>query len=141
VLREVQIQGEGSVFFGVKKMLNPSFWHIWGTKIVKNWLKMRKLWPLKEGGVKNSKQQTTTNSWTPKNFRLCCFVVIIVQRLFVELKVALVKHFKSFKMKRIWESYELWKEGSKYKEKKTCFISMKVFSSTFIGFFSFLIPK
>jgi hypothetical protein len=30
------------------------------------------------------------------SFMLFCFVVIIVQRLFVELKVALLLHFKSF---------------------------------------------
>jgi hypothetical protein len=33
-------------------------------------------------------------------FLLCCFFVIIVPLLFVELKVALLFHFKTFKMKK-----------------------------------------
>jgi hypothetical protein len=61
------------------------------------------------GGVKNSKQQTRTSFWTPKNFLVCCSIVIIIPRLFVELKVALLYDFKLFKMKKKWENYELWK--------------------------------
>jgi hypothetical protein len=57
-------------------------------------------------GVKNSKEETTTNSWTPKTFLLCYFVVIIVQTLYAEIKATLLK---SFKMKKKWKRYELWK--------------------------------
>jgi hypothetical protein len=43
-----------------KQNLNPSSWHI--PVHVKNELEMRKLWPPKVKGVKNSKKQTSTET-------------------------------------------------------------------------------
>jgi len=45
-----------------KQILNPPLGKSEALKIIKNGLEMKKLWPLKVGGVKNSKQQTTTSS-------------------------------------------------------------------------------
>jgi hypothetical protein len=45
---------------------------------------MKKLWPFKVKGVKNSKNKPPnaikTGSQTPKNFLVCCFVVVRIQR-------------------------------------------------------------
>ncbi len=76
--------------------------------IVENGSEMRKLWPPKVKGVKNSKKQTIehhkASSQTPKRFLalwlLCCFDAIRVQRWFVEIWVALLLHFKLFKMNK-----------------------------------------
>jgi hypothetical protein len=66
-----------------KKNLNPSSFDT--LTIVENGLEMRKLWPPKVKGVKNSKNKpsntTKVNSRTPKKIFVCCFVAIRVQRL------------------------------------------------------------
>jgi hypothetical protein len=61
--------------------------------IIKNEINLRKLWPLKVGGLRTQKNKppnaTNTGSQTPtKNF-VCCSNAIKVQRWFVELKVVL----------------------------------------------------
>jgi len=43
---------------------------------------------------------TKVGSQTPKKFLVCCFVVVKVQKQFVELQVALLQHFKLFKMNK-----------------------------------------
>jgi hypothetical protein len=53
--------------------------------IVENGLEMRKLWPPKVKGVKNSKNKPPNirkvSSRTPKKFLVCCSIAIRVQRL------------------------------------------------------------
>jgi hypothetical protein len=89
-----QIQGEGSVVFGVQTIL------IWtlalGTfdtlTIIQNKLEMRELWAPKLKGVKNSKNKSSNTTkvsfQTFKKKLLCCFVVVKVPRWFVEVLVA-----------------------------------------------------
>jgi hypothetical protein len=47
--------------------------------MVKKGIKLKKLWPPKVEGVKNSKKKplniTKVNSQTPKEFLVCCYVV------------------------------------------------------------------
>jgi hypothetical protein len=55
-------------------------------KIVKEGIKLRKLWPFKVERVNNSKKKnkppnaTKASSQTPKKFLVCCFITIKVQR-------------------------------------------------------------
>jgi hypothetical protein len=53
-------------------------------KIVKNGIESRKLWAFKKT-TKKPPNATKANSQTPTNFLICCFVVVIIQRQFVEL--------------------------------------------------------
>jgi hypothetical protein len=62
-------------------------WNPWPSDtltIIKNELEMRKLQPLKIQGAQNSKNKspntTKTDSQTPKNFFVCCSVIIRVQK-------------------------------------------------------------
>jgi hypothetical protein len=77
-----------------KENLNPFIGASGALKIIKNGIELRKLWPLKVEGVKNSKKKppnaTKTSSHIPKKFLVCCFVTIKVQRVFVEFQVALL---------------------------------------------------
>jgi len=47
-------------------------------------IELKKIWPLKEEGVKNSKTKSPnvikTGSQTPTKFLVCCYVAIKVQR-------------------------------------------------------------
>jgi len=47
----------GSILLVFKQNLNPSYWCIWCTKIIKSKLKLRKLQPPKVEGIKNSKRK------------------------------------------------------------------------------------
>jgi hypothetical protein len=53
-------------------------------KIVKNGIELKKLWPLKVKGIKNSKNRPPNvikvGSQTLAKFLICCFVVIRVQK-------------------------------------------------------------
>jgi hypothetical protein len=53
-------------------------------KIVKIIIELRKLWPFKIKGIKNSKKKPPNviegDSQTPTKFLVCCFVLIKVQR-------------------------------------------------------------
>jgi hypothetical protein len=57
---------------------------------------MRKLWPPKVGGSKTQNNKPQPVLEHPKT-SLCCSIVGIVPKLFVELKVVLLKQFKSLK--------------------------------------------
>ncbi len=67
-----------------KQNLNPSIGAFGALKIVKNGIKLKKLWPFKVEGVKNSKNKppnaTKAGSQTPTKFLVCCFVVVRIQR-------------------------------------------------------------
>jgi hypothetical protein len=60
--------------------------------MIKNQLELRKLWPSKVEGVKNSKNKplniTKPIPTHPKKLLVCCYVAIKVEIWFVELKVA-----------------------------------------------------
>ncbi len=56
--------------------------------------------PPSKGGQEFLKQTTKhnkVNSQTLKKVLVCCYVDIKIQRLFVEMKVVFLQHFKSFK--------------------------------------------
>jgi hypothetical protein len=62
VFKAGQTQGEGSIVFGVSTKLEPFLLtHLVSLKIVKEGIKLRKLWPFKVERVSNSrkKKQTT----------------------------------------------------------------------------------
>ncbi len=62
-------------------------------KIVKNGIELKKLWPFNRRGQNFKKKPPNTTkvgSQTPKKFLVCCFVVVKVQKQFVELQVALL---------------------------------------------------
>jgi hypothetical protein len=67
-----------------KENLNAPIGTFGALKIIKNEVKMRKLWPPKVEGVKNSKktnhQIRKANSQTTKKFLVCWYVVIKNQR-------------------------------------------------------------
>jgi hypothetical protein len=58
---------------------------------------MRKLWAPKVRGSRTQNNKPQPILEHPKISFLCCFIVIIVQNLFVEIKMALLQHFKSSK--------------------------------------------
>jgi hypothetical protein len=85
-----KIQGEGSIAFCIQKKLEPLLLaHIGALKIIKNEIKLRKLWPPKVEGVKNSKKQTTKcyKGWflNTQKLLLCCSIIIKIQRSVVKL--------------------------------------------------------
>jgi len=59
MLNEGGIQGEGFVIYVVQKNRTPPIHAFDALKIIKNGIELRKLWPPKVKGVKNSKKQTT----------------------------------------------------------------------------------
>jgi hypothetical protein len=93
--RKVRSKGRALLFLVSKQNLNPSSWHIWHTKNHWKWIRNEKVMAPKVKGVKNSKKQ---NHWTiqrltlehSKEFFVCCFVAIRVQKWFVELKMTLL---------------------------------------------------
>jgi hypothetical protein len=58
-------------------------------KFVKNGIELRKLWPFKLEGVNNSKNKPShvikASSQTHTKFLVCYFIIIRIQRRFVEL--------------------------------------------------------
>jgi hypothetical protein len=89
--------------------------------VVESGLEMRKLGPLKIKRSRTHKKNkplniTKVNSWTPKNFLLCCYVVIRVQRWFLEFQMALLQHFKWFKINKKVMRVES-RRGEKWKKR------------------------
>ncbi len=77
---------------------------------------MSQMWPSKVGGglgVKWWKQNTTAQFkdyyQTPQKVFESRSIAFMVERWFVDHKVALLFHFKSLKLNKKWESYEHWK--------------------------------
>jgi hypothetical protein len=72
-----QIQGEGSIVFGVRTKLELLIGAFGALKFFKNIIKLKKSWPPKVEGVKNSKNKppnaTKVNSQTPKKILVCCY--------------------------------------------------------------------
>jgi hypothetical protein len=72
------------LFLVFKQNLTPSIGTSNALRIIKNRIKLRKLWAPKVEGVKNYKKKplnaTKTNSQTPKKIFVCCSIDIRVQR-------------------------------------------------------------
>jgi len=76
-------QGEGFVVFGVQTKLEPSYWHIWCIKIIKNGIGLRKLLALKVKIQKNKHRMLQTPVLEhPKN---SLYVVLLLLKFQDEL--------------------------------------------------------
>jgi hypothetical protein len=76
-------QGEGFVVFGVQTKLEPSYWHIWCIKIIKNGIGLRKLLAPKVEIQKNKHRMLQTPVLEhPKN---SLYVVLLLLKFQDEL--------------------------------------------------------
>ncbi len=106
-------------------------------KIVKHGIELKKIRSPKIERSRTQKKPpnvTKANSRAPEKILVCCFVAIKVPRWFEELQVALLQHFKLFKMifYFILMRFESRRGQNEEKWKKTCFsIRENVFSLLF----------
>jgi hypothetical protein len=80
---------------------------------------MSQMWPSKVGGgegggvqmveTKNHRTLGRLLPNTQKKFFESRSIAFMVQKWFVDHKVALLQHFKSRKLNKKWENYEHWK--------------------------------
>ncbi len=102
--RQAGSKGNALLFSVSKQNMNLSIGVSSALKIIKNILKLRKLWPPKVEGVKEFLKKplniTKPKPNHSKKFFVCCSIAIRVPRWFVKLKVALLSTLNHLKWMR-----------------------------------------